>query len=184
MNIFLFQALVRKMEERAKLALEQIREEKRMKKERKIRQEIISKLDQIEKRLQATLGYGETPEVSSSDTEFTSWVTYLTERQKIEEKSFQFSPAQVFEQAAFEVYFRDSFGLREKGEISESPSEKSSETEENIPTSFSPTELIFKDKNRIRRKVILKRVYDSPDAPDSERPKKQTRRKVTLKRVF
>ena len=180
MLIFLFQAFVRKMEERAKLALEQIREEKQAKKERKIRQEIVRKLDQIEKRLQATIGYGETPDVTSSDNEFTSWVAYLTERQKTEKKSLQFSPAQVFEQAAFEVYFRDSFGLREKGEISEI----SSETEENIPTSFSPTELIFKDKNRIRRKVTLKRVYDSPDAPDSERPKKQTRRKVTLKRVF
>ena len=75
--------------------------------EEKIRQRILAELDDINRLLENTKDKYEHMDENISDAEFTSKVIYLTERQNVEgKKSRRFSPAQVYEQAVFEAYFR------------------------------------------------------------------------------
>ena len=152
-------------------------------------EKMLTELDEIAKILENCKNRYEPMDETISDADFRMKVVYLTERQNFErEKTRRFSPAQVYEQAMFEAYFRDEFRLPEMGEINDS-------VMKNFEP-FSASDFLFSEKSDIdqklvssvddgndsygkNRKVTLKRVFDYDSS--SESPVKNS--KVTLKRI-
>ena len=121
--------------------------------EEKIRQKIFAELDDIHRLLENTKDTYQPMDESIADAEFSSKVIYLTERQNVEsKKSRRFSPAQVYEQAVFEAYFRDEFNMPEIGEI-EDASDASADGR-NINGPFSASDFLFSDKSDTNARFV------------------------------
>lgn len=158
---------------------------------------MLAELDEISKILGNGKDRYEPMDETISYADFRMKVAYLTERQNYErEKSRRFSPAQVYEQAMFEAYFRDEFRLPEMGEINDC-------VMKNLEP-FCASNFLFSEKFDINKKLVssvenmlknsvfdhdsdgknpkvtLKRIFET--SPTSGSPAKN--RKVSLKRIF
>ena len=135
-------------------------------------EKMLTELDEIAKILENGKDKYEPMDETISDADFRMKVAYLTERHNFEKR---FSPAQVYEQAMFEAYFRDEFRLPEMGEINDC-------VMKNLEP-FCASDFLFPEKSDINQKSgssVEKIVKNSICEHDSE----GKYRKATLKRVF
>ena len=162
--------------------------------EEKICQRILAELDDINILLENTKDKYEPMDENISDAEFTSKIIYLTERQNVEsKKSRRFSPAQVYEQAVFEAYFRDEFNMPEIGEIEDGSDGRK------INDPFSASDFLFSDKFdtsprfvsetlekmvKITVSPVDDREKDSCDEEDVESKRSLSNKKIESKRCL